>query len=66
MGGEQSAKRVLDLCDEALRRREEDRESFLTSACANDPNLGTQVRRLLRAIKDSGRFMRVEEADDQR
>jgi len=56
-----STKEVLDLCDELLNIRPDRRENYLASACANSPELMTQARRLLKAVQDSGRFMRVRE-----
>lgn len=54
------ARRILDICDAALALREDERESFLLVECAHEPGIRIQAQRLLRAIENSGRFMRVE------
>ena len=51
------AKRILDICDQAIMLNPDAREAFLASVCGDDHDLRDSVDSLLQAIEDSGRFL---------
>lgn len=52
-------KRVLALCDEVLARPSGERADYLARRCAGQPALHAEVESVLRAIDDSGRFLKI-------
>lgn len=51
------ARRLLRLCDLAMSLEPALRQSFLHTACADDPKLLAEAKQLLQAVRDSRSFM---------
>ena len=64
MAGDDTSKRVLELCDQALALTEEDRGSYLEQACAGDERLRASVDSILIAVNQAGSFLETD--DDAR
>lgn len=56
--------RVLALCDEVLAQPSEERAGYLRRRCEGQPGLRAGVESVLRAIDDSGRFLRINPDDE--
>ncbi len=53
------SKRMLMICDEAMRLSQEQRQDFLLAVCEGDEELLAAARRILQAIDDSGTFLKL-------
>jgi hypothetical protein len=51
------SRRLLEICDNVIELKGEQRDAYIERVCANDPALRESVRELLRAIEDSGSFL---------
>lgn len=64
--GKQSSKLALQICDQALLLDTRERRSFVEKVCGGDEALVREVKDLLKAIDDSGKFLSLKKPwDDQ-
>ena len=52
-------KLVLEICDEAIELKPQEREAFLDRMCGDDLALKRAAKEILQAVQDSGEFLRL-------
>ena len=64
MSQQKDSKRVLSICDEALQKSEQERDSYLSEVCGGDDQLRASVDSVLVAIASAGDFLDQELAEE--
>ncbi len=60
------ARRVLEICDEAIELDACERVRFVAKTCGDDAKLHAAVESILRAVDESGGFLALDDGVERR